>query len=86
MANEETQREFRLALLEVIEKFGLGDEGGGFVKGAALMVEWIGADGRRWLTHAGLDANGDEIPEWQVEGYYHNFLSTPWPEAEEDDG
>jgi hypothetical protein len=80
-----TQQEFRLALLKVIEDFGLGEGESGYVKGAALMVEWMGEDGRRWLTHTGLDPHGDEIPEWQVQGYYHNFLQTPWPEAEEDD-
>lgn len=80
MASEyaETQAQMRKALLSTIEIAGLGEEGGGFVKGFAIMVEWVGADGRRWLTQTSGDGVGDEIPDWQIQGYFHNFLNTDW--------
>lgn len=76
--------ELRQKLCEVLVSHGLGEEGG-FLKGFALMAEWVGHDGRRWLTCSAGDGVGEGIPDWQVQGYFHNFNMAEWPDADDDD-
>jgi hypothetical protein len=42
--------------------------------GCVVIAEWLGPDGRRYLTGLSSDANGDGVPEWTVQGYLTNAI------------
>lgn len=46
--------------------------------GFGLMAEWSQPDGQRLLTRL----IGDGGNPWQVKGYFHDGLSTSWPQVE----
>lgn len=55
---------------------------GGVLVGWVMVAEWMDLEGRRWLTRLDANADGENLPEWQRNGYLHNALNTPWPELE----
>ena len=57
----------------------------GVLTGFVLVAEWADLEGRRWLTRLHGNGHGALLPDWQVHGYLHNALHTPWNEAEDED-
>jgi hypothetical protein len=47
---------------------------GAVMTAAALVVEWQGSEGTRWLSRYGTLGNGDALPRWSLEMLYREGL------------
>jgi hypothetical protein len=69
---------------DVLREYALETpDGPSVLLGWVAVVEWKAPDNERWLSMTGADALGDEPPEWQRQGYFHNALFSNWDLVDE---